>query len=66
MTLRLRLLLVLVGIVAAGLLVSDIVTYSQLQSFLVKRLNQQLQAAPDPVAFQAFARFRKRWPRNWI
>jgi two-component system OmpR family sensor kinase len=49
-TLRLRLLLVLVGIVAAGLLVSDIVTYSQLQSFLVKRLNQQLQAAPDPVA----------------
>jgi two-component system OmpR family sensor kinase len=49
-TLRLRLLLVLVGIVAAGLVVSDIVTYSQLQSFLVKRLNQQLQAAPDSVA----------------
>jgi two-component system OmpR family sensor kinase len=49
-TLRLRLLLVLVGIVAAGLVVSDVVTYSQLQSFLVKRLNQQLQAAPEPVA----------------
>jgi two-component system, OmpR family, sensor kinase len=49
-TLRLRLLLVLVGIVAAGLLVSDIVTYSQLQSFLVKRLNQQLQAAPEAVS----------------
>jgi len=25
-----------------------------------------LPAASDPVAFQAFARFRKRCPRNWI
>jgi len=49
-TLRLRLLLVLVGIVAAGLVVSDVVTYTSLQSFLVARLDQQLQAAPDPVA----------------
>lgn len=50
MTLRLRLLLVLVGIVAAGLLVSDVVTYTQLQSYLGAQLDQQLRAAPAPVA----------------
>ena len=50
MTLRLRLLLVLVGIVAVGLVVSDVVTYTSLQSFLVARLDQQLQAAPEPVS----------------
>jgi two-component system, OmpR family, sensor kinase len=49
-TLRLRLLLVLVGIVAVGLVVSDVVTYTSLQSFLGARLNQQLQAARGPVA----------------
>ncbi|HVC72076.1 MAG TPA: HAMP domain-containing sensor histidine kinase [Acidimicrobiales bacterium] len=50
MTLRLRLLLVLVGIVAGGLIVSDVVTYTSLQSFLTARLDQQLLAAPGPVA----------------
>ncbi len=50
MTLRLRLLLVLVGIVAGGLIVSDVVTYKSLQSFLAARLDQQLLAAPGPVA----------------
>jgi two-component system OmpR family sensor kinase len=49
-TLRLRLLLVLVGIVAVGLVVSDVVTYTSLKSFLGTRLNQQLQAARVPVA----------------
>jgi two-component system OmpR family sensor kinase len=49
-TLRLRLLLVLVGIVAAGLVASDVVTYTSLKSFLGTRLNQQLQAARVPVA----------------
>jgi two-component system, OmpR family, sensor kinase len=48
-TLRLRLLLVLVGIVAAGLVVSDVVTYSSLQSFLVARLAQQLRDEPGTV-----------------
>jgi two-component system OmpR family sensor kinase len=41
---------VLVGIVAAGLVVSDVVTYTSLKSFLGTRLNQQLQAARGPVA----------------
>jgi two-component system OmpR family sensor kinase len=49
-TLRLRLLLVLVGIVAFGLVVSDVVTYTSLRSFLGARLDQQLQGARVPVA----------------
>jgi len=49
-TLRSRLLLGLVGIVLAGLLVSGIVTYKSLESFLVTRLNQQLTDAPTQTA----------------
>ncbi len=49
MTLRLRLLLLLVGIVAAGLLISDVVTYNALRSFLIARVDQQLQVAAYPV-----------------
>ncbi|MGO9342531.1 MAG: sensor histidine kinase [Acidimicrobiales bacterium] len=47
MTLRTRLLIVLVGIVLVGLLVSGIVTYKSLESFLVSRLDQQLQNSPQ-------------------
>jgi two-component system OmpR family sensor kinase len=49
MSLRLRLLLALVGLVAVGLLVADGVTYLSLQSFLLQRVDQQLEAAPLPV-----------------
>ncbi len=49
MTLRLRLLLLLVGIVAAGLLISDVVTYNALRSFLTTRVDQQLEGAAFPV-----------------
>ena len=42
MTLRLRLLLLLVGIVAAGLVISDVATYNALRSFLTTRVDQQL------------------------
>ncbi|MGP8058229.1 MAG: sensor histidine kinase [Acidimicrobiales bacterium] len=45
MTLRTRLLLVLVGIVAAGLVITDVVTYTQLRSFLLARVDPQLQVA---------------------
>jgi len=48
-TLRLRLLLVLVGIVAAGLVVADVATYNSLGSFLTARVDQQLVAAQDAV-----------------
>jgi two-component system OmpR family sensor kinase len=50
MTLRLRLLLLLVGIVAAGLAISGIVTYNALRSFLTTRVDQQLEAATVPVS----------------
>jgi len=49
-TLRTRLLLVLVGIVLAGLLVSGFVTYKSLESFLVSRLDQQLTNSPNQAA----------------
>ncbi|HMK63373.1 MAG TPA: HAMP domain-containing sensor histidine kinase [Acidimicrobiales bacterium] len=49
MTLRLRLLLVLVGIVAVGLIIADAVTYTQLDSFLYGRTDQQLAASSDGV-----------------
>ena len=48
-TLRLRLLLLLVGIVAAGLVISDVVTYNALRSFLTTRVDQQLNVAAFPV-----------------
>jgi len=49
-TLRTRLLLVLVGLVAAGLVVADVVTYTELRSFLVQRIDPQLEAAYLPAS----------------
>jgi two-component system, OmpR family, sensor kinase len=48
-SLRTRLLLALLGLVAAGLLVAGVATYSSLRSFLLARVDQQLSAARDPV-----------------
>jgi len=48
-TLRLRLLLALVGLVAAGLLIADTATYLSLRSFMIDRVDQQLLAAGDAV-----------------
>ena len=50
MTLRARLALVLVGVVAAGLFISDVVVYAQLRSFLVSRLDPELTSAAYPVS----------------
>jgi len=44
-TLRVRLILVLVGVVAAGLVITDVVTYTQLRSFLLARVDPQLKVA---------------------
>ncbi len=49
MSLRLRLLLALVGLVAVGLLVADGATYLSLHSFLLNRVDQQLVSAEFPV-----------------
>ncbi len=51
MSLRLRLALVVVGLVAVGLVVSDVATYTSLRSFLVSRIDQQLPSAVGSVAF---------------
>jgi two-component system OmpR family sensor kinase len=48
-TLRLRLLLSVVAIVAAGLVISDLVTYNALRSDLITRVDQQLELAAYPV-----------------
>jgi two-component system, OmpR family, sensor kinase len=45
-TLRLRLTVALVAIVAVGLIVSDIATYTSLRSFLLQRIDQQLKSSP--------------------
>src|SRR5665647_716394 len=50
-SLRTRLLLALLGLVAVGLLVAGIATYSSLRSFLLTRVDQQLRGARGPVAF---------------
>jgi len=49
-SLRSRLLLGLLGLVAVGLVASDLVTYQALHDFLLKRLDEQVVAAIDPVA----------------
>ncbi len=49
MTLRARLTLVLMVLVAAGLIVADVATFAALRSFLVQRVDQQLQAATAPI-----------------
>ena len=49
MSLRTRLLLALLGLVAAGLLVAAAITYTSLRSFLLERIDQQLREAREPV-----------------
>jgi len=50
-TLRTRLLLALLGLVALGLLVAGVATFTALRSFLLTRVDQQLVEARGPVAF---------------
>jgi two-component system OmpR family sensor kinase len=49
LTLRLRLLLALLGLVTVGLLVAGAATYVSLRSFLLTRVDQQLVEAQAPV-----------------
>jgi two-component system OmpR family sensor kinase len=58
MSLRARLIAVLLALVAAGLLVADLVTYSSLHSYLNKRVEQQLVSAREPVAHAMLERGR--------
>ena len=63
MTLRARLLVALVGVVAAGLAISAVVTYVQLRSFLVGRLDPQLQVASISVTRELFVTNRTLFPQ---
>jgi two-component system OmpR family sensor kinase len=49
MLLRTRLLLTLIGVVVFGLVISDVVTYALLQSYLQKRIDPQLSAVSGIV-----------------
>lgn len=49
MSLRARLLLAMTILVLVGLIVTAVVTYTMLRSFLLQRIDQQLRAARDPV-----------------
>ena len=64
MSLRTRLLLGLLGLVSVGLVASDFITYRFLQSFLMDRLDEQVQAAVDPVASRLSAGERRSPPLN--
>jgi two-component system OmpR family sensor kinase len=48
-SLRTRLLLALLGLVALGLLVAGVATFTSLRSFLLDRVDQQLREAREPV-----------------
>ncbi len=56
MTLRTRLLLVLVGILAAGLVVSDFVTVTALRQYLIGQVDQQIQSVPFTAVAQVVER----------
>ena len=49
MPLRLKLLIAVIVLVFIGLAVSNVVTYTSLHSFLVKRVDQQLTALKEKV-----------------
>jgi len=53
-SLRARLTIVAVALVAAGLLVANLATYHYLSGFLTRRVDQQLAAAQRPAAGQLF------------
>ena len=49
MSLRARLLLALGVVALLALLAADVATYSSLRSFLLGRIDQELQAAHQPI-----------------
>jgi two-component system, OmpR family, sensor kinase len=51
-SLRARLLMGMVALVAVGLTVAAVVTYEEQRSFLLDRVDQQVQAALGPISFQ--------------
>src|SRR4051794_7868690 len=50
MSLRARLLTVVVSLTAIGLIVASVVTYQQLRTFLVDRVDRQAQGSAEAIA----------------
>jgi two-component system OmpR family sensor kinase len=65
-TLRLRLLLVLVGAVAVGLLVADVATYASLRSYLFSQVDSQLQSDAQPIGTQVANAFEGPFGRTRV
>ncbi len=66
MTLRLRLLLVLVGIVTVGLVVADVATYASLRSYLYSQVDSQLQDDAQPIGTQVAEAFAGPFGRTRV
>src|SRR5437879_69680 len=64
MSLRGRLLTGLVALVTVGMLVSDIVTYTALRSFLVDRIDQQLEETVLPAAHALELSIQSSFPHD--
>ena len=64
MSLRTRLLLGLLGLVAVGLAAVNLLTYRALQSFLLDRLDEQVVSAVDPVAHRLLSSDRRPPPTS--
>ena len=64
MSLRARLLIGLVALVAAGLAIAAIVTYAEQRSFLLTRVDQQVLSALGPVSTELRARSAPRRRRR--
>ena len=64
MSLRTRLLIGLLGLVAVGLVASNLISYRFLQSFLMNRLDEQIRASVDPVASRLVTDERRSPPLN--
>lgn len=62
MSLRSRLLLGLLGLATVGLVASNLLTYRALRSALLDRLDQQVEAAVDPVVGQLSSGDRRSSP----
>jgi two-component system, OmpR family, sensor kinase len=62
MSLRIRLLLGLLGLVAVGLVATNVLTYRALHAFLLDRLDEQVVAAVDPVASRLLSTDRRSQP----
>ena len=66
MTLRLRLLLVLVGIVAVGLVTADVATYASLRSYLFSQVDTELQSDAQPIGTQVANAFTGPFGRSRV